>query len=237
MTDTHIDAAPAPTPGANSPSPSPSPWMTQARDFVARIEALCAADPGARAALRSGLGKPLDEVPRMHRIVAPLLPPAVRDDDTQRAYYTVASLLAAQKSETLRSGRAPADGDTPTDSASAAPAPYGTSLGKTFAAAVSADGRNGLRENAAETRLNLLTRQSTPGLHRHLPAAVRQLCDKKTPPDWAQLLVHLRAWPRDRKDIGRRWLQDFYRARHTAALDAAREAADTLPDAPTSHLP
>ncbi|MGW1803393.1 type I-E CRISPR-associated protein Cse2/CasB, partial [Streptomyces sp. NPDC001984] len=76
-----------------------------------------------------------------------------------------------------------------------------------------------------------------PGLHRHLPAAVRQLCDKKTPPDWAQLLVHLRAWPRDRKEIGRRWLQDFYRARHKAALDAAREAADTLPDHPTDDQP
>ncbi len=227
MTDTHISAAPAPTAGAGAPSP----WMTQARVFVARIEAVCAADPGARAALRSGLGKPLDEVPRMHRIVAPLLPLSVRDDDTQRAFYTVASLIAAQKSEALRAGRIPADGSTPTDGdSSAARAPYGTSLGLTFAAAVSADGRNGLRENAAETRLNLLTRQSTPGLHRHLPAAVRQLCDKKTPPDWAQLLVHLRAWPRDRKEIGRRWLQDFYRARHKATLDAARQTADTTPD-------
>ncbi|MER5910073.1 type I-E CRISPR-associated protein Cse2/CasB [Streptomyces sp. NPDC001982] len=236
MTDTHISAAPAPTAGAGSPSP----WMTQARVFVARIEAVCAADPGARAALRSGLGKPLDEVPRMHRIVAPLLPLSVRDDDTQRAFYTVASLIAAQKSEVLRADRAAPDAATNTsggDLPAPVLSPYGPSLGLTFAAAVSADGRNGLRENAAETRLNLLTRQSTPGLHRHLPAAVRQLCDKKTPPDWAQLLVHLRAWPRDRKEIGRRWLQDFYRARHKAALDAAREAADTLPDHPTDDQP
>ena len=45
--------------------------MTQARAFVTRVEAICAGDPGARAALRSGLGKPLDEVQRMHRIVVP----------------------------------------------------------------------------------------------------------------------------------------------------------------------
>jgi CRISPR system Cascade subunit CasB len=210
-----------------------SAWMTQARAFVTRVEAICAGDPGARAALRSGLGKPLDEVQRMHRIVVPLLPPNVWDDDTQRAFYTVASMIAAQKSETLRATRT-----TPSPDASGAagdeaqtgtkPSPYGASLGMTFAAAVALP--NGLRENSAETRLNLLTRQSTLGLHRHLPASVRQLCDKQTPPDWAQLLVHLRAWPQDRKAIGRRWLQDFYRARNKAALEAARKAADTPPE-------
>lgn len=236
MTDTDITAAPAPAVGADSPSS----WMTQARTFVTRIEAICATDPGARAALRSGLSKSLDEVPRMHRIVAAWLPPSVgaNDTDAQRAFYTVASLIAAQKSEVLRTDRTPLNGNGEGGDPSAGPTRYGTSLGLTFAAAVSTDGRNGLRENAAETRLNLLTRQSTPGLHRHLPAAVRQLCDKKTPPDWAQLLVHLRAWPRDRKEIGRRWLQDYYRARNKATLDAAREAADTLqPDRPTDDQP
>ncbi|MEU4093011.1 type I-E CRISPR-associated protein Cse2/CasB [Streptomyces sp. NPDC026673] len=226
-----------PSPAPQTPAtPTPSAWLTQARMFVARIEGVCASDPGARAALRSGLGKPLAEVPRMHRIVAPLLPPSAGDDETQRAFYAVASLIAAQKSETLRAGRHNPDGDDTTAHAEAnatapsSPPAYGTSLGSTFAMAVATDSRNGLRENAAETRLNLLTRQSTAGLHRHLPSAVRQLCDKRTPPDWAQLLVHLRAWPRDRKEISRRWLQDFYRARHKATLDAARESADTMPD-------
>jgi hypothetical protein len=52
------------------------------------------------------------------------------------------------------------------------------------------------------------------------------LCGKKCPPDWAQLLVDLRAWPRDRGRIGRRWLQDFYRARRAADLEAAKKADD-----------
>ncbi|MER5489387.1 type I-E CRISPR-associated protein Cse2/CasB, partial [Streptomyces sp. NPDC002812] len=95
-----------------------------------------------------------------------------------------------------------------------------------YAAAVASGGQDGMRESAAEDRLNLLTRQSINGLHRHLPAAVRQLCGKKCPPDWAQLLVDLRAWPRDRGRIGRRWLQDFYRARRAADLEAAKKADD-----------
>ncbi|GAA2500756.1 hypothetical protein GCM10010406_41600 [Streptomyces thermolineatus] len=250
MTDTASPPAP--------PSPAPaagrgSSWLEQARAFVARIEAIAATDPGARAALRSGLGKPLDEARRMHRIVAPWIPAsAMAGDDTQRAFYTVASLIAAQKTAALRAARpsapgepAPAGmspsasgpgGDTSVAPGEAEPAAtsagpagaslYGRSLGLTFAAAVAAGAREGLRESTAETRLNLLTRQSTAGLHRHLPATVRQLCDKNTPPDWAQLLVDLRAWPADRKRIGRRWLQDYYRARHQAELEAARAAAE-----------
>lgn len=232
MTDT--GTSPTPTPTLATAPGSPSPWLAQARVFVTEIEKVCASDPGARAALRSGLGKPLDEVPRMHRVVARWLPPSAVDDDTQRAFYTVASLIAAQKSEVLRVRDAPDVGTErsgETQPPDAPRSPYGTSLGLTFATAVALP--QGVRETAAEARLNLLTRQSTSGLHRHLPATVRQLCDKKTPPDWSQLLVHLRAWPHDRKEIGRRWLQDFYRARNKAALEAAREAADTQPGAPT----
>ncbi|MFF2651707.1 type I-E CRISPR-associated protein Cse2/CasB [Streptomyces sp. NPDC058045] len=221
------------TPPAEAPK-APSPWLAHARVFVAHIEKICVADTGARAALRSGLGKRLDEVPRMHRIVAPLLPQAAQDEHTQRAFYTVAALIAAQKSEALRASRfassTEAEAGREGDQAAVGISPYGVSLGSTFAAAV-ALGHGGLRESAAETRLNLLTRQSPAGLHRHLPSSVRQLCDKRTPPDWAQLLVHLRAWPTHRRSIGRRWLQDFYRARHKAVLDAALEADDaTLPE-------
>ncbi|WP_370422412.1 type I-E CRISPR-associated protein Cse2/CasB [Streptomyces sp. QH1-20] len=234
-------------------------------DAIARISAR---DPGARAALRSGLGKGLDEVPRMHRIVAPLLPPQILgDDDAQRAFYTVAALLAAQKTGTA--GReeaetdsssaqvstqdgtghlpAPTTGPVPgTMQGGAAPArsltaaerrhAYGESLGLAYAGAVSRGTRDGIRESAAETRLNLLTRQSVAGIHRHIPAAVRQLCDKKCPPDWARLLVDLRAWPRDRKGIARRWLQDFYRARRQDDLNAARTADDT-PALPAEDAP
>ncbi|WP_414167043.1 type I-E CRISPR-associated protein Cse2/CasB [Streptoverticillium reticulum] len=236
------------------------PWLLEARTFVQAITRISAQDTGTRAALRSGLGKQLDEVPRMHRIVAPLLPARVLgDDEAQRAFYAVAALLATHttrgstvqpdKESSAVHASTPADEDTNHRAAEAAPATvdgdaaqeqsvqaaaaarrryaYGESLGLAFAAAVARGTREGIRESAAETRLNLLTRQSTAGLHRHLPAAVRQLCDKKCPPDWARLLVDLRTWPQDRKRLSRRWLQDFYRARHRDDLAAARTADTT----------
>ncbi|MDC7341079.1 type I-E CRISPR-associated protein Cse2/CasB [Streptomyces lydicus] len=73
-----------------------SSWLVEARQFVAAVSRSAAKDSGARAALRSGVGKGLDDVPRMHRIVAPLLPGGVlRDPEGQRAFYTVAALIAA----------------------------------------------------------------------------------------------------------------------------------------------
>ncbi|MFH8573784.1 type I-E CRISPR-associated protein Cse2/CasB [Streptomyces sp. NPDC017993] len=237
----------------------PSSWLAEARDFVGAISRATAKDAGARAALRSGVGKRLDDVPRMHRIVAPLLPGAVlHDADAQRAFYTVAALIAAYHR------RDPADGGGKEDAASEDAAPveegtrdaggipaqradrriqaerqrrerFGDSLGLAYAVAVAHGGRKGIRESAAETRLNLLCKQSTAGLHRHLPAAVRQLCDRSGPPDWARLLVDLRNWPQQRRRVARWWLQDYYRALATADLAAAREADDDAPQpaAPT----
>ncbi len=257
-----------PLPEQATAPPRPSAWLAEARHFVNTIDRISTRDPGARAALRSGLGKDLADIPRMHRIVAPLIPAhALGDDDAQRAFYTVAALLASQRPGAGRTpdgagtaglpddtppsatGHSPAPitppaADTTTDDRSPVPAAtaaqrrhlYGESLGLAYAAAVARGTRNGIRESAAETRLNLLTRQSTSGLHRHLPAAVRQLCDKSTPPDWAKLLVDLRAWPRDRKHIARRWLQDFYRARRQAELDAAR-ATDDATSLPAANTP
>lgn len=221
-------APPTQTPASNGdppgPAQQPSPWLRQAREFVGEIEKRCATDHGARAALRRGVGKSLDEVQSMHRIVAPKLPgTGLPNEDTQRAYYTVAALIADQRTspappaaEAKRSGQAKAE-----------PSPYGPSLGLAFAAAVARGGKDGMRESAAEVRLNLLTRQSVSGIHRHLPAAVRQLCAKSSPPDWAQLLVDLRGWRQQRGRTGRRWLQDFYRQRRKDDQDAARAAAET----------
>lgn len=67
-----------------------------------------------------------------------------------------------------------------------------------------------MRESTAESRLNLLTRQSLNGLHRHLPAAVGYLRQVGVPIDWAQLLSDLAAWPTHSKTISRRWLQHYY---------------------------
>ncbi|MFI0787317.1 type I-E CRISPR-associated protein Cse2/CasB [Streptomyces lydicus] len=232
-----------------------SSWLVEARQFVAAISRTAAKDPGTRAALRSGVGKGLDDVPRMHRIVAPLLPGGVlRDAEGQRAFYTVAALIAAyHRHGAIGTGEpsGPGEGDAARLAATAVDAGpeagaavpsqravrraeaerqrrerFGESLGLAFAAAVARGGRQGIRESAAETRLNLLSKQSTSGLHRHLPSAVRQLCDRNTALDWARLLVDLRSWPQQRRRVARWWLQDYYRARAAADLAGALTADD-----------
>ncbi|MGA5321607.1 type I-E CRISPR-associated protein Cse2/CasB [Streptomyces seoulensis] len=187
-------------------------------DFTRRIEELCADDPGARTALRTGLRRGLDDVPRMHRFIVPELPrggriPAAR----QRAYYAVASMIAAQPRHTFTAAEPVTDTEETSGEEASASQPtsaqkYGSSLGHAFATAVAqaAARDKAIRESTAESRLNLLTRQSTDGLHRHLPAAVRYLCDVGVDVDWPRLLADLIAWPDDAKKVARRWLQDYY---------------------------
>ncbi|MFJ1796559.1 type I-E CRISPR-associated protein Cse2/CasB [Kitasatospora griseola] len=215
--------------------------------FTAWVEQRCAADPGVRSALRRGAGKGLDRVPSMHRFVARWLP-AGAGDEVQRAYYTMAAMIAAQRrsqytvpagaagevveAESSGAGGAVRDAeDAPQGAAVAGPddgAPEARrlsrqSLGRSFAQAVAS---GGLRESSAETRLNLLSRQSVDGLHRHLPGAVRQLREAGAPVDWAQLLGDLAGWRQYGGEVKRRWLQDFYRERHRSGVRAAREADD-----------
>ncbi|MGA4842162.1 type I-E CRISPR-associated protein Cse2/CasB [Streptomyces sp. G45] len=218
--------------------------------YTQRVERLCHKDPGARSALRGGLRRGINDrlTQRMHRFVAPWLPDhALGSDTDQRAYYAVASMIAAQP----RSGSATADppderaadggaaaspAETPGEPDAGAPAEpsdaqrYGASLGAAFAAAVTTGpGRDkAMRESGAEARLNLLTRQSIDGLHRHLPAAVGYLRSVDVPVDWPQLLSDLLAWPQHSGRISRRWLQDYYRQRsadeHKRAQQADAEA-------------
>ncbi|MEV4611068.1 type I-E CRISPR-associated protein Cse2/CasB [Kitasatospora sp. NPDC049258] len=197
----------------------------KARAFIRWVDRLSFEDPGARSALRRGRGKDLDAVPFMHRFVAGwLTEEQLRDPDVERAYYTMASLIASQRREQYAAAKGIADGD------GAAPpvgGRHGRSLGVAFADAV-AKGDAGLRESSAQTRLNLLARQSVDGLHRHLPGAVRQLRDRQVEVDWAQLLVDLSCWRRHAGAVKRRWLQDYYRARLASEYKAALEADQEL---------
>ncbi|QEV43166.1 type I-E CRISPR-associated protein Cse2/CasB [Streptomyces nodosus] len=198
----------------------------------------CESDPGARAALRSGVGKNLDAVPRMHRIIAHLVP-ANAGAATERAYYAVAAMIAEQArrrgttnetaddtcSEAVEpSGEeTPAKAPTPTGKNDDGVREYGTSLGASFAlAVVDSPGRERqMRRGTAESRLNILCKQGTTGLHRHLPASVRYLRSLDVLVDWARLLQDLDDWHRRSGHVTRRWLQDFYRR---CQEDARREA-------------
>ncbi|MFE0099866.1 type I-E CRISPR-associated protein Cse2/CasB [Streptomyces sp. NPDC059009] len=202
--------------------------------FTAHIERLCRTDPGARAALRAGLRRDLDH-PRarpMHRLLTPRLPDGC-DDKTAQAHYTVASLIAAQPRHAFAPDQEDdedtadeqgavnkqafqEDGESDEDATPPDPTPYGTSFGAALGHAVTAKGAS-MRMSAADSRINLLTRQSLRGIHLHLPAAVNQVRATGTSIDWGQLLADLVSWPYQSGRISRRWLQDFYRI--TAGAD------------------
>ncbi|TVZ90483.1 type I-E CRISPR-associated protein Cse2/CasB [Streptomyces sp. BK340] len=220
-----------------------APRLEGYRRFTAAVLHACERDPGARAALRSGLGKDLDAMPRMHRVIAHLVPSAA-SEDTQRAYYAVAAVIAEQA---RRRGPAGDDGAEVTvgevgradgeEEPRPHPTPsteggqdgqdgrpdYGTSLGVSFAlAVVGSPGRERqMRRGTAESRLNILCKQGVLGLHRHLPASVRYLRSLDVPVDWARLLQDLVDWREQSGRVKRRWLQDFYRR---CQEDARREA-------------
>ncbi|MGW0734438.1 type I-E CRISPR-associated protein Cse2/CasB [Streptomyces sp. NPDC002851] len=209
--------------------------------YTARMEQLCRDDPGARSALRSGLRRALNDRRsyRMHRFITPWLSRhGVHRESAQRAYYTVAAMIASQPrsspASTVADEEAGSGSAPPADHTAAAEEPvkekraarYGQSLGASFAVAVTGSSVRDkeMRESTAETRLNLLTRQSTEGLHRHLPAAVGYLRDLDVPVDWAQLQDDLMAWPYHSGRIARRWLQDYYRRRDEALRQQADDA-------------
>ncbi|MFC9927606.1 type I-E CRISPR-associated protein Cse2/CasB [Streptomyces sp. NPDC127190] len=213
------------------------------RTYVEEITARCGADPGVRVALRKGLRRGLDDVSSMHRIVAPWLPEE-RGEAEERAFYAVAAMIADRPRHSFTAPDAdettpepdgrdlaaasnePKTADKEAEPAEERKAPVRArrdSLGASFARAVIAQGgQTGVRQDTAEARLNLLTRQSLEGLHRHLPGSVRLLRAGDTDIDFAVLLADLAAWPRYSKAISRRWLQDFYRIRNSAIEAAAR---------------
>lgn len=225
-TDPPIDTAP------------PHPRVAAAHTFVAAITAECA-DRGSRAALRTGLGKPVDAATRMHRIVAPHLPSwTLHDPERQRPYYTIAALIAASNHQDISTAADPsaeidpvADTDSRDDSSAGAFVQSGRgNLGSSLAHSVNLGGTQGLKPSAAETRLTLLTRQGVEGLHRRLPATIRQLA-RTVPIDFVRLLLDLQDWPRYRARVIRHWLQSYYRLRHQYEHDQARAHDDAIDDA------
>nr|WP_255308416.1 type I-E CRISPR-associated protein Cse2/CasB [Streptomyces marincola] len=202
------------------------------------MDSTCSTDPGARVTLRAGLRQNINarSTFAMNRYIARWLPPNA-PDATQRAYFTIAAMIASRPRATEEDEEAPATeevggghgneadaggeqvppADTPKEpKEQKEPERRGSSLGTAFAEAVAeAPGREReMRESTAESRLNMLTRQSANGIHRSLPASVLYLRQLDVPIDWAQLLADLIDWPERSGRIARRWLQDYYRRRH-----------------------
>ncbi|MCD0452560.1 type I-E CRISPR-associated protein Cse2/CasB [Actinocorallia sp. API 0066] len=182
-------------------SPPPTRY-DETYDFVKKVYDACD-DPGRRAALRSGLGRPLAQSPRMHRVIAGLVPE--RRTAFQQAYYTIASIIAS----------------LPPQARGLPPKGASRNFGVCLAEAVA---RGDLRETSAESRLTLLTRQNERGLYRHLPPAALYISTRPGTVDWPQLLLDLRTWDQGREETARRWLQGYYRTRFKAEREAARTA-------------
>jgi CRISPR system Cascade subunit CasB len=192
--------------------------------FVEQIAKVCQDDPGRRAALRRGLGRPPERAYTMHATVAQWLPDR-KSLAEEFAHYAVAAMIAAQAREATRQAASElAEGDQlgdddagADDQPARATRPARQSLGTSLALAVRRPGpeRRALGQDAAEKRLHLLVRQSLPGVHRHLPGVVRHVRTLGVAVDWSQLLNDLSRWEKERDHVAKRWLQDFYRTLHT----------------------
>ncbi|MFH8939535.1 type I-E CRISPR-associated protein Cse2/CasB [Streptomyces griseosporeus] len=187
----------------STPAASAPPATATARPsdrFVTYVHRLCESKQ-ARAALRRGLGLPVERCTYMHRYLVPWL--RDHDDphqaDVRRAYYAVASLIAARP----RSARDTAPDDSTTISWFER-ANLGTSLGQAVAKGV-------LKSNSAESALHLMARQSSDAIHPGLPALVRQLQGGGVSVDWAVLLEDLARWNRQRDTVATRWLEGYFR--------------------------
>lgn len=213
------------TPPLSSAKPPPRHSKLAGYDtFVGQVRRACVG-PGTQQALRRGLAKPVHEVPaRTHAALLRdgLVPDQVKGEE-RRAYYAVAALIAARPraeriADAVKDGQETAEqtsdpleqspgSSTPHTPAKQKPS-WGTSLGASLAQAVIRD-RN--RANGAESRLHLLVRQETDGLHRMLPAVMRLLGSAGVPADYGRLLYDIARWTHQRDETATRWLEDYYR--------------------------
>ncbi|MBS2963946.1 type I-E CRISPR-associated protein Cse1/CasA [Actinocrinis puniceicyclus] len=205
-------------PTVTRPAVPVSASQQRRRDFIETVIRRCTdpRHPEARAALRGALGKRWDAIPHgAYKFLEDAGLPEFGNVCELHAHYAVAAMIAAvPRKVDLRS-------------APDASWRYGSDMGVCLASAVA---RQDLTLEAAEGKLDLLVKQSTAGLHRHLPPVALRLAARPGAVDWAALLADLAAWERERNTISRRWLRSFYRTRLYAQREAAR-AADGDPAA------
>ncbi|MFG2651234.1 type I-E CRISPR-associated protein Cse2/CasB [Streptomyces sp. NPDC048436] len=205
--------------------PTTAEHRTSCDAFVSHIHLLCA-EPGIRARLSRGRGRPVEECAPLDRYLSR----RTAHRSGRRAYYTVASLIAMAGPQAHTPGvRTEPDDDTGLTTAAddlgilvapATPAPAPSppdpaawfarpNLGATLAAAVCKAGHAAER---TEDLLSVLTRLSDDQLHRRLPTAVTRLLKDNITPDWGVLLHDLVQRPRHRDQVGLRWRDAFYLA-------------------------
>jgi CRISPR system Cascade subunit CasB len=230
----------------NYPADGSDSWTHHARSFARGIEVTCCGqidpatgtykqspDKGARAALRSGLRKPVEEFGQSaHKCVLDVasksgpeqwrtawLQAGVRPDQ-ERAYYAVAAMIAAQARDARDQSAGARSADRP--------------LKKLGAAVADLDKGEPMEgETPREAELRALSRQSLNGIHRRLPDLVRQLRQADIRLDWAQLIIDLSRWDRYRDDVAKSWNQEYYRTRYRQR--AENNDKPNTPDAPESE--
>ncbi|MHB9848971.1 type I-E CRISPR-associated protein Cse2/CasB [Streptomyces krungchingensis] len=194
-----------------APAPQAPKKPTRPSDrFVAYVHELCESK-GTRAALRKGLGLPVERCNYLHRYLVPWMPERVHPD-AKRAHYAVAALIAARP-------RTARDAPTmrPTTEDEATHWYQRANLGAALGQAVN---KKVLKPATAESALHLMSRQSTDAIHPGLPALTRQLLRDGIDVDWAVLLEDLAWWNRARDQIATRWLESYFR------ITSAPQAAD-----------
>ncbi|MFI9833755.1 type I-E CRISPR-associated protein Cse2/CasB [Streptomyces sp. NPDC051913] len=204
--------------------------------FVNEVIDVCAVN-GARAALASGRGRPVEECARMK----PYLVARIGSFGARRAHYTVASLIAAQRHLAHEDGPYAPETPSPTDSIEEPARPgFGTAgdeqmgdrlgegaggkptspwagrawrarpnLGTTLALAVI---RHGFKQSRMDDRLRVLTRLPTPMLHPRLWTLTSHLASRDAARlDFAVLLDDLAWWDEDRLHTADRWSESYFR--------------------------
>ncbi|RCV51383.1 type I-E CRISPR-associated protein Cse2/CasB [Marinitenerispora sediminis] len=205
--------------------------------MTARIRHVIENDPGLRAALRRGIGRPPKDIANFHAhaVVAPFLPERP-DHATERAFYTVAALIAAQQrgardqdvAGSASDGHEGAEGGPTGGAGTAAGRSRRRNLGETLAWAVEKGRVNG---DAARDRLHLLARYRVDRLHRELPKLISYLRADLIPVDWGYLLRDLARWGSERDQVAKEWVQRYHRTRDDIQRERKRRADDESPAA------
>ncbi|MDS1269789.1 type I-E CRISPR-associated protein Cse2/CasB [Lipingzhangella sp. LS1_29] len=221
---------------------NPNQLVATADRMVARLNTIIVDDPGTRAALRRGLGRPPQDLANFHAhaVVAPYLPTSC-DEATERAFYTVAALVAAQprsaRDQVTDSDEAGEEPEPAPDSAGAttsgesaaeivtasqAASKHRPNLGQTLAWAVEHGHlTNNPKRDPIRDRLHVLARYRTNRLHRELPKLIAYLRGQLVQVDWGYLLRDLARWEQDRERVAKEWVQQYHRTR--GQIQRARE--------------